>query len=219
MSLSHSEQTIGGRVPFGPETREAELYTQFQIGGKHFDFSAFGARGCSALSSEVDQARGTLQVNLECSLTWFETDHKVLGPIRIFQDPRITNKGWILARRDKDGQYVVPALSYFNQHLIFHIGDEYLYYPRAWQVVSAIDVWPPEFYQYHHLEDKTPVFDLITKKPNVAVKGISTISIKGKLDPAREADIRARCDAEIERFNKLPASKMSPENLTPAQAG
>lgn len=218
MSTLIGEQPISARVPFGPETREAELSTQFQIGGKNFNFTALGARGCGVESSELDEARGTLRFNLTCSLTWFETDHKVLGPIRIFQDPRITNKGWILARRDKEGRYESPALSYFNQHLIFHVGDEYLYYPRAWQVVSAITQWPPEFYQYHHLEDRTPVFDLITKKPNVAVKGISTISIKGKLEASRETEIRSRCAEEIEKFNKLPASKMSPENLTPAQS-
>jgi len=205
------------RISLDPEVRDAELFTQFTIGGKQFDFTALGARGCAVESSSVDETRGTLQYDLACSLTWFETDHAALGPIRIFQDPRIVNRGSILARRNDRGEYDAPALSYFNQHLIFHIGELYLYYPRAWQVVSAIANWPPENHQYHHLEDKTPVFNLVTRAPNVAVKGISTISIKGTLSDKRLDEIKRKHDAEISAFEKLPATKMAPENLTPAQ--
>ncbi len=201
-----------------PEIRAAELNSQFEIGGHWFDVHAVGARGCQVTSREVDDVRQTLKYNLECSVTWFEADHKELGPIRIFQDPRIVNKGWILARKSRDDSYTIPALSYFNQHLIFHIGEDYLYYPRAWQVTSAITAWPPEYHQYHHLEDRTPVFDLLSRKPNVATKGISTISILGKLDSGTEERYRESLAKELDQFNKLPASKMTPEDLTPAQA-
>jgi hypothetical protein len=108
-------------------------------------------------------------------------------------------------------------LSYFNQHLVFHVGENYLYYPRAWQVVSSISQWPPEYHQYHHLEERTPVFDLLTRRPNVAVKGVSTISILGPLASAEEARIQKACKEEIEKFNKLPSTMLSPLDLTPAQ--
>jgi hypothetical protein len=213
-----TDSVILRHVGFGAEIREAELYTEFKIGNQPVNFTATGARSCAVESAEVSSSRKTLQFNLQCSLTWFETEHRTLGPIRIFQDPRIVNKGWILARRSGNGQFETPALSYFNQHLIFHVGEHYLYYPRAWQVVSAITSWPPEYHQYHHLEDKTPVFDLITKKPNAAIKGISVIAIKGKLSEERETEINRRLSEELERFAKLPASKMSPEDLTPSES-
>lgn len=205
-------------ISLQPEIRAAKLYTEFEIGGTQFSFTALGARSCAVLSSEVDEKRSTLSYNLACSLTWFETEHDELGAIRIFQDPRIENKGWIYVRQDQSGNYSTPALSYFNQHLVFHIGDEYLFYPRAWQVVSSITQWPPEYHQYHHLEERTPVFDLLTRRPNVAIKGISTISILGPLEPDEEARIRAECQAEIDKFNFLPATMMTPEDLTPLQA-
>jgi hypothetical protein len=204
-------------ISLGPETRAAELYTEFEIGGRQFSFTALGARGCAVQSAEIDRTRTTLKYNLQCSLTWFETEHKELGPVRIFQDPRIENKGWIYARRNREGGYDTPALSYFNQHLVFHVGEKYLYYPRAWQVVSAITQWPPEYHQYHHLEERTPVFDLLTRRPNVAVKGVSTISILGPLASGEEARIQEACKAEIEKFQQLPATKLSPLDLTPAQ--
>jgi hypothetical protein len=207
---------IDKRVAFGPETREAELFTQFTIGGRELSLTAAGARGCSVEASQFDAARGTQRFDLTCSLTWFEAEDAVLGPVRIFQDPRIVNRGTILARRTAEGAFETPALSYFNQHLIFHVGELYLYYPRAWQVVSSITQWPPEFHQYHHLEDKTPVFNSVTRAPNVAVKGISTISIKGQLTPDRLDQIRESLAVELDRFDQLPASKMSPEDLTPA---
>ena len=169
-------------------------------------------------SSELDDRRSTLAYNLSCSLTWFEAEHNELGPVRIFQDPRIENKGWIYVRRARDGQYETPALSYFNQHLVFHIGEDYFYYPRAWQVVASITQWPPEYHQYHHLEDRTPVFDLLTRRPNVAIKGVSTISILGPLKPDEETRIQVACRTEIERFQSLPSTMMSPLDLTPAQA-
>jgi hypothetical protein len=204
-------------IKFGPEIRTAELYTEFEIGGKQFNFKALGARSCAVQSSEIDQQRTTLKYNLACDLTWFEAEHKELGPVRIFQDPRIENKGWIYARRNKEGTFETPALSYFNQHLVFHVGEHYLYYPRAWQVVSSITQWPPEYHQYHHLEDRTPVFDLLTRRPNVAVKGISTISILGPLAAGEEARIKKACNEEIEKFKHLPSTMMSPLDLTPAQ--
>ena len=206
------------QIQYGPEARKAQLYTEFEIQGKQFSFtSPVGSRSCTVVRSSQVKSRGTLVFTLACDLTWFEGEHKELGPVRIFQDPRIENTGWIFARRDKAGKAIGPFLSYFNQHLIFHIGNNWLYYPRAWQVVSSITSWPPEYHQYHHLEDRTPVFDLITRTPNVATKGISTISILGKLTPAEDKRIRERCKAEIDEFNRLPASKMAPERLTPAQ--
>ena len=209
--------TIRG-IPFGPQISRAELYTELNIGGRDFNFRAAGARSCAVESSSVVENRTTLVFNLTCDLTYFGVEHPDLGSIHVFQDPRIVNKGWIHARRNAKGEFETPALSYFNQHLIFHVGDNYLYYPRAWQVVSAISVWPPEHHQYHHLEDKTPIFDLLTRKPNVAVKGVSTISIFSKLPPDEEKQIRDLCAKEIEQFEKLPASKLAPEDLTPAQA-
>ncbi len=203
-----------------PEIRAAELYTEFTIGGRDFNFkSKVGARSCSAQAVGFEEARGTLTYELACDLTFFATEHPDLGPVRIFQDPRIENRGWIYARRNQDGTFEAPALSYFNQYLIFHLGEDYFYYPRAWQVVSSITQWPPEYHQYHHLETRTPVFDLITREPNVAVKGVSTISILGELDQEQIREIRAAHDEEIAKFKELPASKLAPENLTPAQVG
>lgn len=211
-------------VKFGPEIRRARLYTEFYIEGEKIAFEALGARSCSVNSAAFSAQRGTQLYNLACSLTWFATETSPLGPVRIFQDPRIENLGWIYLRRNEADSgkrdvsvFQLPALSYFNQHLIFHIGDRWLYYPRAWQVVASITRWPPEHHQYHHLEDKTPVFDLITKEPNVAIKGISTISIEGPLNSDEEAQIVAACEHEIEEFRKLPGTIMSPDDLTPAQ--
>jgi hypothetical protein len=204
-------------IPFGPEARAAELYTEFEVGARQFSITALGKRACSVDSASFDERHGTLAYKLNCTTTWFETEHKELGPVRIFQDPRIEEPGWIYARRNRDGSYVTPFLSVFNQHLIFHVGDNYFYYPRHWQVVASITHWPPEYHQYHHLEDKTPVFDLLTRRPNVAVKGVSTVTILGQLSKEEDARIEAACKAEIEKFNELPGTKMTPEDLTPAQ--
>ncbi len=205
------------KFALGPEVRAAQLYTEFTIGGKDFTVEAAGARSCSAQQFRFERARGTGVYSLVCDLTYFAADHRELGPVRVFQDPRIENYGWIYVRRNKRGDFEAPALSYFNQYLVFHVGEDYFYYPRAWQVVSAINQWPPEYYQYHHLEPRTPVFDLLTREPNVATKGISTISIQGKV-PARDLKrIRAELEEEIAKFNELPSSKLHPERLTPAQ--
>lgn len=207
------------KFQLGPEVRAAQLYTEFTIGGKGFTFdSTAGARGCAVRSFEFDKARGTGVYSLACDLTYFAGEHPQLGRVRVFQDPRIENLGWIYVRRNRSGEYQAPALSYFNQYLIFHVGEDYFYYPRAWQVVSAITQWPPEYHQYHHLEPSTPVFDLLTREPNVATKGVSTISILGKVPAANLRRIRADLDEEIARFNALPSSKLRPERLTPAQS-
>lgn len=206
-----------GQIKFGPEIRSARLYTEISVNDKKFSFDAVGARGCGVTGSEVVNARGTLVFNLTCDLTYFAADDTPLGPIRIVQDPRIQTKGWIHLRRNQEGKYELPGLSYFNQHLIFHIGDRFFYYPRAWQVVSAITTWPPEYHQYHHLEPDTPIFDFLTGEPNVARKGISTISIEGSLTADEEKRVRTEYEKEIEVINALPASKMGPENLTPLQ--
>jgi hypothetical protein len=208
------QRPANAAVKFGPEARSAQLYTEFTIGGARHVIVAYGARSCQPTNVGFAEAQGTEVYSLECDLTYFGIDDSPLGPIRIFQDPRIANLGWIYLRRDQNNNYVFPALSYFNQHLIFHIGGRYFYYPRAWQVVSAITQWPPEYNQYHHLEKDTPVFDLITRQPNVARKGVSTISINGPLAPDEETRIRSIVADEIQAFNNLPASKMSPENLT-----
>jgi hypothetical protein len=204
-------------ITFGQETRKARLYTEITVDGKKFDFEAAGARSCSAQPGAFRQGRDTVVFNLTCALTYFATDDTPLGPVRIVQDPRIVNRGWIYLRRNKNNQFELPALNVFNQHLIFHVGDRYFYYPRAWQVQSAISAWPPEYHQYHHLEEDTPIFDFITREPNVARKGISTISIEGRLTPEEEQQIWADHNREVELIKQLPASKMSPENLTPAQ--
>jgi hypothetical protein len=218
-----SEKTLSdlfdpsSHITFGPETRRARLFTEFTVGGQQFSFEALGKRGCSTNSVEFRVQRGTQVYNLTCSSTFFAADNTPLGPVRIVQDPRIVNRGWIFLRRNRKGQFVLPGLSFFNQHLIFHVGDRFLYYPRAWQVVSAITEWPPEFFQYHHLEEDTPVFDFITKEPNVARKGISTISIEDKLTPEEEKRMQLEEERELAIIRELPASKMSPEDLTPAQ--
>jgi hypothetical protein len=212
-----SSATDYRHIKFGPETRSARLYTELSVNGQKITIDAVGARGCGVNSLNFQEARGTLIFNLACDLTYFAADDTPVGPVRIFQDPRIENKGWIFLRRNHKGEFELPALSFFNQHLIFRVGENYFYYPRAWQVVSAITAWPPEYHQYHHLEEDTPIFDFLTGTPNVARKGISTISIEGRLAPEEEKRIRDEVAKEIELVNRLPASKMTPENLTPAQ--
>jgi len=201
-------------IVFGPEARKARLYTEIFVAGNKYVFEAGGSRFCSTNSSEFRADRGTLVYNLTCSVTYFAADDTPLGPIRIVQDPRIENRGWIYLRRNKEGHYELPGLSFFNQHLIFHVGDRFFYYPRAWQVVSAILDWPPEYHQYHHLEEDTPIFDFITGEPNVARKGVSTISIEGRFTPDEERRVLEANERELEIIRKLPAHKMSPEDLT-----
>lgn len=220
---SEEELLAGARsqsnIKFGPEIRRAKLYTEFTFGGKQIGFEAAGARGCAVESSAFQKGRETLVYNLSCSLTYFAAEDTPVGPVRIIQDPRIENKGWIYLRRNQNGDFELPALSFFHQHLIFHVGDRFFYYPRAWQVEAAITKWPPEYHQYHHLEEDTPIFDFVTREPNVARKGISTISIEGRLSPEEEKQIWERHDREVALIQRLPASKMSPEDLTPAQNG
>lgn len=204
-------------VKFGSEIRSANLYTEISVGGREFTIKANGARSCSTNAFGVSEARTTGVFSLTCDLTYFAADHPELGSVKIIQDPRIETKGWIFLRRSENGDFELPGLSYFNQHLIFHIGDNFFYYPRAWQVVSAITAWPPEFHQYHHLEDDTPIFDFVSKEPNVARKGISTISIESELSPEEEKAIRADFAREVKLIKSMPASKMSPEDLTPGQ--
>lgn len=204
-------------IRFGPEIRRARLFTEITVGGKTFDIEAAGARSCSTKNLSFSRERTTNVFGLTCDLTFFAADNTPLGPVRIIQDPRIETKGWIILRRNEKGEFELPGLSFFNQHLIFHVGDKFFYYPRAWQVVSAITAWPPEFHQYHHLEDDTPIFDFLTKQPNVARKGVSTISIEGPLTADEERQIREEHAREIETVKALPASKMKPEDLTPGQ--
>ncbi len=204
-------------VQIGQEIRRAELYSEVFIGGKKFSFNAKGARSCATIQLDFNKARGTEIFSLQCDLTYFAAEHPELGTIKIIQDPRITTKGWIVLRRNEDQEYQLPGLSFFNQHLVFHIGDNFYYYPAAWQVVSAILAWPPEFHQYHHLEEDTPIFDFITGEPNVARKGISTISIQDQLSDEEEKAIRDDFAREVALINSLPTSKLSPIDKTPAQ--
>lgn len=203
-----------GLIKLQPEIRLAKLYTEITVAGKKHDFVALGARSCTPTSfSGFDKQRGTIGYELACDLTYFAADDTSLGPVRIVQDPRIETKGRILFRRGPKGEFGFPALNYFNQHLIFHVGDQFFYYPRVWRVVSSITQWPPEYHQYHHLDEDTPIFDFLTGAPNVARKGVSTISIEGRPSPEQEKRIRSEFAREIALINKLPASKMAPADL------
>ena len=166
------------KVTFGPETRSARLYTEIIVDGKRFSFEAAGAGGCSVNSLNLNNSRGSLVYNLACDLTYFHSSDTPLGEVTIIDDPRRPILGSIILRRNQEGQFELPGLSFFNQYLIFHIGDKFFYYPSPWQVISALLAWPPEYHQYHHLEEDTPIFDFNTRTPNVARKGISTISIE-----------------------------------------
>ncbi|MHB8464790.1 MAG: hypothetical protein ACYDH6_24640 [Acidimicrobiales bacterium] len=205
------------RITFGPETRRARLFTEIIVDGETFNIEAVGKRGCSTNTVAFDEARTTVTYGLECSATYFGAENSPLGPIHIVQDPRIVNRGWILLKRNAEGEFDLPALSFFNQHLIFHVGDRWYFYPAAWQVVSAITQWPPEGHQYHHLEPDTPIFDFVTREPNVARKGISTIWIEGPLEEDENRRYDELIARELKLIDELPASKMSPEDLTPSQ--
>lgn len=221
LSRARDYRSIG----YEPEIRSAKLYSEFEIGGTKYSFDARGARSCKVNSAEFRDERGTIQYNLVCDLSYFSVDHPELGKITIFQDPRVINRGYILLRRNESEPtrrdrsiFELPALSYFNQHLIFKMGERYFYYPRAWQVTASITRWPPEYHQYHHLENRTPVFDLITQSPNAAIKGISTISIEGELTSNEENLIRKAHQTAVDEFLDLDETKlMAPEELTPAE--
>jgi hypothetical protein len=191
-------------ISLEPEVRRAHLFTEFTIDGNRIAVEALGARGCQVDTVSVRDQQGTVVYGLRCSLTYFAADDTPVGPVRIVQDPRIDEPGYIYLRRSERGDFVFPALSYFNQH-------------RAWQVVSSITQWPPEYHQYHHLEPDTPVFDLLSGEPNVARKGVSTVSIQGPLDPEEEKAIWADFRREQELILSLPGTIMAPQPLTPAQ--
>lgn len=205
-------------INFAPEIRKARLYTEFTIDGEKFEIELYGTRSCDPTAERFAKGRDTKVVDLTCDLTYFANEDTPLGSMKVIQDPRFVTKGWIYLNRTKEGRYQLPGLSYFNQHSIFHIGDRFFYYPRAWQVVSPILAWPPEYSQYHHLEEDTPVFDYLTGEPDVARKGISTISIEGEFTPEEEAKIRAEFAKELEVIKALPPSKMEGISLTLAQA-
>lgn len=201
------------RVAFGPEIRAAELYTEFTIGGKQHQLTLKGARSCANKQLSLNSARGTLVYNLQCDLTYFHTPDSDFGPVTIVDDPRRTIEGQILLRRNSSKDYELPALSYFNQYLIFNLGRYFFYYPSPWQVVASITAWPPEYHQYHHLQDDTPVYDFNTREPNVARKGISTISILGPLSPEEESKIRTEHAKQIEIIKQQPGYKVAPEDF------
>lgn len=210
------------KVQFGQEIRKASLYSEFTIGGKTISFDAVaGARSCSTTSLGLDRSRSTLVYSLQCDLTYFHAPDSEVGPITIIDDPRRPILGKILLRRTEDGSFQLPALSYFNQYLVFNIGKYFFYYPSPWQVVSSITAWPPEFHQYHHLQDDTPVYDFNTREPNVARKGISTISILGKLTPAEEKSIREAHAKQVALIKRQPGFKVAPEDFltTPGKKG
>lgn len=209
-------------VGFGSEIRHAELYTEIYVGDQKFDFvSTLGARSCSTNALTLDQARGSLVYSLACDLTYFHVKDSPLGPITIIDDPRREITGSIILRRTGRKDFQLPGLSYFNQYLIFHVGDSFFYYPSPWQVVSAITEWPPEGHQYHHLEDNTPIFDFNTRQPNVARKGISTIKILHTPSSDQEAEIREAHAREVEIVKQQPGYRVPPEEFlsTPPESG
>lgn len=201
------------KVPPGREIRKASLYTEFTIQGQTFVVQAAGARSCDPTDLVFSQARNTIVYNLTCDLTFFHTDNSPVGPVTIIDDPRRQIVGSILLTRSREGNFDLPGLSYFDQFLIFHVGDRFFYYPSPWQVVSALTAWPPEYHQYHHLEDDTPIFDFNTREPNVARKGISTISIEGPLTDKEERSIRDAHAAEVKVIQAQPGYKIPPERF------
>jgi hypothetical protein len=196
--------------------RKAHLFTEIKVDGKSIGIDAVGVRGCTPEDVVYERSRETAVVNLSCSLTYFHNANTELGPVTVVQDPRIENRGYIYLRRGQKNDFGLPGLSLFNQHLIFHVGDRFFYYPRAWQVVSALTAWPPEGHQYHHLEPDTPIFDFVTGEPNAARKGVSVIDIEGPLDDAEAKRLRAAMEKEHRLIMDLPGSKMAPEKATPA---
>jgi hypothetical protein len=208
-----TQNTNYSNVVFGYEIRKAELYSEFTIGKKKFSVHLVGARGCSTEILAYSSPRTTLVYNLVCDLTFFSGDHPELGPITIIDDPRRKIVGQIFLRRTSPNSFRLPGLSYFNQYLVFNIGKHFFYYPSPWQVVSAISHWPPEYHQYHHLEEDTPLYDFNTREPNVARKGVSTISILGPLTPAEEQDVRAAHARHVEKVKAQRGYAVAPEDF------
>lgn len=200
-------------IPAGREIRAAHLYTEFTVGGRTIGVEARGARSCTPQSVALDRSRSTVAYELTCDLTYFHAPDSPVGPVTVIDDPRREITGRILLRRKEKGLFGLPGLNYFNQYLIFHVGEHFFYYPSPWQVVSPLTAWPPEGHQYHHLEDDTPIFDFNTREPNVARKGISTISIEGPLSEKEEAAIRERHAQEVEVIRKQPGYRVPPEEF------
>lgn len=202
------------KIDFGPEIRRAQLFTELLVGESRVEISSvLGARSCSTVDLSYSRTRGTLIYNLQCDLTYFHAPETALGPVTVIDDPRRPIRGQILVRRNQQGRYELPALSYFNQYLVFHVGDRFFYYPAEWQVVAAITEWPPEYHQYHHLENEVPVYDFNSREPDVARKGISTISILDRLSEEEEAEIRAAHDREARLVADQPGFEVPPDNF------
>lgn len=201
-------------IKLGPEIRKARLFTEFTVGGKTFAVTALGARSCSPAAAVRDARRETRVFQLSCDLTFFHAAESPLGPVTVIDDPRREITGEIILRRNRRGRIELPGINYFNQYLIFHVGERFLYYPSPWQVVSALTAWPPEYHQYHHLEFDTPIFDFNTREPNVARKGISTISIEGPLSQKEEQQIREAHKREVEIVSRQPGYRIPPERFT-----
>lgn len=200
-------------IPLGQEIRAARLYTEFTVGGRTISIEARGARSCSPNAAVLDGSRSTLAYELTCDLTYFHAAESPVGPVTVIDDPRREIVGRILLRRNREGRFNLPGLNYFNQYLIFHVGEHFFYYPSPWQVVSPLTAWPPEYHQYHHLEDDTPIFDFNTREPNVARKGVSTISIEGPLSEKEEHEIRRRHAEEVEVIRRQPGYRVPPEEF------
>lgn len=205
------------RIDVHPLERLATLHTTIALGGRVYPLKMVGARVCKKINISHDQEKDRVTYNLESVVTIFHEDDSALGPATVVQDPTITGTGFTHLSKQSDGRYGFPGLSYFNQHLIFMVGGRYFYYPRAWQVVAAVNSWPPEGSQYHHLEEDTPIFDYVTGEPNVARKGASTITIGRKPTRAEHDYWMKKYDEAVAKVKALPSSRLQPNPKTPAQ--